>query len=107
VAFIGLEKLINMYDGYRKQFVINHRKLLLTQHMGQHFIMQAECPHRQWPLYDASIENNAIVCPKHGISFSLADGLPSTSDATDCESLKVYSVAYEGNSLGIDSVQIL
>jgi nitrite reductase/ring-hydroxylating ferredoxin subunit len=107
VAFFSLEKLINMHDGYRKQFVLNRQELLLAQHLGEHFIMQANCPHRHWPLQAAVINEGVILCKKHGMSFNLTTGQPANSAAYDCKNLKLYNVAYEGNSIGIDSNELL
>ena len=58
--------LINLYDGYRKQVVINRQELLLIQEKGEHYLIQASCPHLHWPLMNARVDDNSIHCKKHG-----------------------------------------
>ena len=102
MAYVALEKLINIHDGYRKQFVVSRQELLLIQEDNEHYIIQANCPHMHWPLQAAMIKNGSVLCSKHGMSFSLSDGQADNDKARDCKALRVYSVAYNGNNIGID-----
>jgi nitrite reductase/ring-hydroxylating ferredoxin subunit len=106
VSFVAVEKLINMYDGYRKQFVVNRQELLLVQDVGEHFILQSNCPHKHWPLINATFDQGLVTCQKHNISFNLTNGQAANIDEGNCLQLKTYAVAYEGNSLGIDTRQL-
>lgn len=102
MAFKAIEKLINMHDGYRKQFVANRQEMLLIQEAGEHYIIQSSCPHKHWPLQTASINNGLIVCAKHGMQFMLSTGQAANKQAKGCQTLKVFKVEYEGNAIGLN-----
>ena len=59
MRFIPLEKLINMHDGYRREFTVDYHKLLLLQFEGERFLVEARCPHLEHPLIEAWLENPA------------------------------------------------
>ncbi len=101
MRFIALDKLINLYDGYRKQCVVNRRELLLIQENNELFLIQSSCPHMHWPLITADIHKKSIRCTKHGMSFNLVTGGPDNHAAKDCRWLTLYPIAYEGDSVGV------
>ena len=102
MRFIGLEKLINMQDGYRREFTVDYHKLLLLQHEGEHYLVEARCPHLEHPLIEAWLENGELTCPLHGYRFSLLTGrLITATREEECRPLKVWPVAYEGSDVGV------
>ena len=50
MRFYPLEKLINLHDGYRRVFRIDHQSLLLLQRGGELYLLESSCPHREHPL---------------------------------------------------------
>ena len=103
MRFVPLDKLINLHDGYRREFTVDYHRLLLLQHRGQHYLVEARCPHLEHPLIEASIEEGELVCALHGYRFSLLTGqLIAAAGERDCRPLKVWPVAYEGSQVGID-----
>ena len=99
MAFRALERLINLHDGYRRAFRIDGVEVLLVQEDGQRWIFGRRCPHADQALDQAAISGTCVQCPRHGYRFSLQDG---SALGTPCASLPVYTVVYEGNSLGVD-----
>lgn len=99
MQYVALDKLINLFDGYRQVFRINHLSVLLIQENGQRFAIQADCPHRDWPLQNGVVNGREIVCSKHGWSFDLQTGRP-THPMADCP-LKTWPVSYQDNTIGI------
>ncbi|CAA0119318.1 Toluene 1,2-dioxygenase system ferredoxin subunit [BD1-7 clade bacterium] len=103
MAFYPLERLINLKDGYRQTFVVNHKELMLVQVAGERFVFQASCPHKHWPLMAGKIVGKTIECAKHGAQFSMETGLIATDDCSvDCGGLLVWPVVYEGTQIGIN-----
>ena len=102
VRFYPLEKLINLRDGYRRLFRIDHHSLLLVQQEGELFLMEASCPHREHPLSEADIASGVVECPLHGYRFSLADGALLHASEEACRGLRTWPVVYTGNEVGVD-----
>ena len=101
MAFYALERLINLYDGYRQPFVVAGKPLLLIQEEGKPLIIFNQCPHLQAPLERGSIHDGVIQCPAHGMRFSLSSG--QCLDACN-NSLRFLPIAYDGNKIGVNIV---
>lgn len=99
MPYFALDKLINLYDGYRQVFVVNRKEILLIQEQGQRYAIQASCPHKHWPLQVASIHNTTIQCAKHGWAFDLRTG-KAANDCALCD-IKTYTISYQNNTIGI------
>jgi nitrite reductase/ring-hydroxylating ferredoxin subunit len=102
MAFYPLANAVDLYDGYRAAFRVKGVELLLIQDDGRTYLIENRCPHMDAPLATGKIEAGAIVCRAHGIGFQLRDGKPlgPLADTLDC--LRFFSLAYEGNKVGID-----
>jgi nitrite reductase/ring-hydroxylating ferredoxin subunit len=101
MRFYPLEKLINLHDDYTRQFKIDNLQLLLIQHLGELFLIEAHCPHRGHPLAAASIHGNVIQCALHQYQFALADGRLLHATEEPCRSMRTFSVVYAGNEVGV------
>ncbi len=101
MRFVPLDKLINLHDGYRKSFRIDYHQLLLLQVEGQHFLIEAVCPHQEHPLSEAWVGENCIECPLHGYRFALNSGDLVYASEEPCRGLKTWQVAYEGAEVGV------
>lgn len=101
MRFVSLEKLINLHDGYRREFRIDHYKLLLLQVDGERYLIGATCPHQEHPLTEAWVGEGCIECPLHNYRFSLENGqlLHATEEA--CSSLATWRLEYEGADVGV------
>ncbi|MEM1113563.1 MAG: Rieske (2Fe-2S) protein [Pseudomonadota bacterium] len=101
MRFQALDKLINLYDGYRRLFRIDQLELLLIERQGERFLVEARCPHRGQSLAEAGLEEGRIRCPRHGYEFSLVDGSTLITTEAPCRSLRVYDLIYQGNEIGL------
>lgn len=101
MAFVALEKLVNLYEGYRRTIRIGNTEVMLLQYQGQPYVIGTSCPHMEWSLMFAKISNGAITCSKHGWQFSITDGRPLNVPGK-CNPLATYPVIYDGNRIGID-----
>jgi len=101
MAFIALEKLHQLYDGYRRVFRIGGREWVLLQEEGKLYCIANQCPHLQAPLAQASIFRQLLRCPAHGIEFDLRSGLP-VNPLSCRHALTFLPLIYEGNQIGLD-----
>lgn len=98
MAFYALERLSNLYDGYRRPFVVTGKPLLLLQDNGRRFIIVNQCPHLKAPLEKGTIREGLIQCPVHGMRFDLYTG--ESPDAC-ADKLQLLAVSYDGNQIGV------
>jgi nitrite reductase/ring-hydroxylating ferredoxin subunit len=101
MRFHPLEKLINLLDGYSRQFKIDNLQVLLVQQLGERYVFEAHCPHRSHPLSAGAIDAGTVRCPLHQYEFSLIDGTLLHATEEPCRSLRTLAVIYEGNEIGI------
>lgn len=100
--FYPLERLMNLYDGYQRAFMVAGKPLLLLQHEGRCTLLLNQCPHQQAPLSAATVSveggQGYLRCPLHGIRFNLSNG--SSPDGCS-QGLTFLPIAYEGNQIGV------
>lgn len=101
MTFYPLEKLANLHDDYRKVFAVEQHNMLLLQHEGSLYLIEAWCPHAGYPLDDGVIIGPEIRCGMHGYLFNLASGSCTYSPEGPCRSLKTWDVAVEQGQVGV------
>ena len=100
MPFVALEKLHQLYDGYRKPIQLAGQQLLLLQENGKTRLIKNQCPHIGAPLTHATCEGEFLRCPMHGIEFDLHTGRSRSSVCT--QTLQFFLLVYEGNTIGVD-----
>ena len=100
MRFYPLEKMMNLEDGYTRQFKIDALQLLLVQREGSVHLLEAPCPHRGHPPSEGEIADGVMRCPRHNYRFSLQDGTP-LQQVEHCRALRVWPLVYEGNEIGV------
>jgi nitrite reductase/ring-hydroxylating ferredoxin subunit len=101
MRFHPLEKLINLHDGYQRQFKIDNLQVLLIQEMGELFLCESHCPHRDHPLRLGAIHGGTIQCVLHRYRFSLVDGSVLQASEEPCRALRIFEVVYSGADVGL------
>lgn len=100
MAFYRLEKLINLYDGYRQVFRVNGMPLLLMQEEGRLYLIRNECPHKAFPLHTGTVNRGILRCAYHAMEFDLARGGRCVQHPQSAP-LQFYTLHYEGNEVGV------
>ncbi len=101
MQYYPLEQLINLYDGYSRQFRVGSHSLMLLQHQGRLRLLQSHCPHRGHSLEHSLISNDSIQCPLHAYVFSCDSGELLHASAEPCADLTVYALTYESSAVGV------
>lgn len=101
MRFFPLERAINLQDGYRRAFKIDHHQLLLLQQDGEIHVLESSCPHRAHSLAAAVIAGGEIECPLHRYRFSLASGELIYASEQPCRALRVYPLVFRGSEVGV------
>lgn len=101
MSFVALEKLHQLYDGYRRVFRLDGREWILMQEEGRLYCIANQCPHLQAPLVRATVSSKILRCPFHGIEFDMRTGMPL--NPLSCRhALSFLPLIYEGNQVGLD-----
>lgn len=99
MAFVALEKLHRLHDGYRQCFRVAGLNLLLFQEEGQIYLIDNQCPHAGSPLNHSTIRGQQLRCNQHGLVFDLISGRALQHNYQ----LNKYPIVYEGQSVGFYS----
>ena len=101
MAYVALEKLQNLQDGYRRPLRFAGQELLLLHEQGRTCLIKNACPHLGASLTQATLVDNVLRCPMHGIAFDLRTGCAVNTPS--CQGmLQFLPLIYEGNTIGID-----
>ena len=105
MQFYKLERSINLTEGYRQTFTLNHRQYLLIQESGQTHIILNQCPHQQKALGEQCVHQNVVRCPWHGIEYDIISGTAITEGKQGLRLQKLMP-SYEGAYTGLYLDQI-
>ena len=102
MRFIPLERLINLQEGYRQAFKIDGADIILLHEEGQTFAFSRTCPHQNYLLDYARVNDGIILCSAHGFEFDLNRcGALVKPVGFPCSGLRTYDVVYEADRIGI------
>ena len=88
-VYICEEKMLKDSEGQR--FYVNDTDIALFKVDGNVFAVSNVCPHQHASkMYEGFVENNCVICPLHGWTFSLETGnLHSGSRGLDTYPVKI------------------
>jgi nitrite reductase/ring-hydroxylating ferredoxin subunit len=83
-----------------KQFYVRECEILVINHNGQVFSLDARCTHAGAPLVEGTLNGDILTCPWHGSQFRISNGAAVKGPAE--KELKTYPVTVKDNSVFID-----
>ncbi|MDX9874610.1 MAG: Rieske (2Fe-2S) protein [Spongiibacteraceae bacterium] len=103
MRYYQLAYFIDLHDGYRQVFQIEHHRLLLIQEAGQRYLIEATCPHRGHPLTAADVDPEAgtVRCALHDYRFALNTGALLYATEEPCRGLRRYTIVERERDLGV------
>lgn len=83
------ENILSELEG--KRFIVNDTDVAIFKVEGKIYAVSNVCPHQHASkMYEGFVENNCVVCPLHGWTFSLETGnLHSGSRGLDTYPVKI------------------
>lgn len=81
----------DLKDSEGKRFYVNDTDIAIFKVETKIYVVSNVCPHQQASkIYEGFVENNCVVCPLHGWTFSLETGkLHSGSNGLDAYPVKI------------------
>lgn len=101
MTFHRLEKIMNLHDGYRQLFHVEHLQLLLVQEKGRRYLLRNMCPHKGFPLHTGTMIGTKLRCAYHAIEFDLAREGRCVQHPLQ-PGVKMYALVYEGDEAGVE-----
>jgi 3-phenylpropionate/trans-cinnamate dioxygenase ferredoxin subunit len=103
MALVRLCGLDEVPEGEVRRFEVDHRPIAVAN-LGEQGVraIDAICSHAHYFLDegDVDVDFGTIECPKHGSTFDLDTGRPTTLPAT--QPVEVFDVKVEGNDVYIE-----
>ena len=99
VEFVEIAPMAELPEGERLFIEAAGRSIVIFNLAGKFFAIGDVCSHDSGPVGDGDIEQNEIICPRHGARFDIRTGkatsLPAVVD------IPSYPVRVVGNMLEI------
>lgn len=89
------EYLKNLKEGEKKLISQDNYRILLINHNGKIYAIDAFCSHEDESLQDGFVDDGCIECPKHGAKFDLSSGMVKALPAV--KPIKTYNIIYEND----------
>lgn len=103
MALVRLCGVEEVPEGEARRFELDHRPIAVVNLGDQGFrAVDAICSHAHYFLDEGEVEVDfgTIECPKHGSTFDLDSGRPTTLPAT--QPVQVFNVKVEGGDVLVD-----
>jgi 3-phenylpropionate/trans-cinnamate dioxygenase ferredoxin component len=103
MALVRLCGVEEVPEGEARRFELDHRPIAVVNLGDQGFrAVDAICSHAHYFLDEGEVEVDfgTIECPKHGSTFDLESGRPTTLPAT--QPIQVFNVKVEGGDVLVD-----
>lgn len=75
LEFVTIATVDEIPNGERMQLEIDDISLVVFNIGGKYFAIGDQCSHDKGPLGNGELEDNVIVCPRHGARFDVSDGM--------------------------------
>jgi 3-phenylpropionate/trans-cinnamate dioxygenase ferredoxin subunit len=72
--FVRVTKTEEVPLGTMKGFEINFERIMICHNENGFYALSDECSHDSAPISAGELEDNMVVCPRHGAKFDLATG---------------------------------
>ena len=81
IEFIPIAKEADLPDGERLFVEVDDLAIVVFKIAGKFFAIGDICSHDDGPLGEGEIEDNIVICPRHGARFDLQTGQAKTLPA--------------------------
>ncbi len=95
--FVKVAQVDGFPDPGKQLFEVDDRLVVLVRVAGQFYCVDDVCTHDGGTLGDGELEDDCLVCPRHGAKFRVSDGAAVTMPAT--EPTVIHEVEVHGNDV--------
>lgn len=74
MEYIKVAQTSDLAQGSKKTIRLEDKIILLVNIENNFYAIDNTCPHMGGSLYDGNLEENNIICPRHGSAFDVTTG---------------------------------
>ena len=74
MKFEKVARTSDLAPGKKMKITAGGQEILLVNIQNTYYAIANKCPHLGGSLYDGNLENNKVICPRHGSTFDLRTG---------------------------------
>lgn len=74
MAFIKIAKVSDLDNEGMKKIEANGKSIILIVHKKKIYALQADCTHKNGPLWEGKIDGGVLICPWHSARFDIITG---------------------------------
>jgi len=97
LEFLSVAAVGEIANGEKIFLEIDDLQIILFNIAGKHFAIGNLCSHDGEDLGEGELEENQVICPRHGARFDVTDGKVKALPAV--ENIPAYPVQIEGDEL--------
>jgi 3-phenylpropionate/trans-cinnamate dioxygenase ferredoxin component len=101
VARHPVAKISEIPPGTTRRVVVDSVEILLCNVAGKIYAIEDVCTHDGGPLDQGELEDDRVVCPRHGATFDVRTGDALTLPAV--LPLMTFEVTVEGDDIFVDA----
>lgn len=109
MPYVKVAQVSDLEPEHKAKISYEEREILLTKIGDQYYAVDNKCPHMGGSLYQGTLTDNRIACPKHGTAFDVRTGKLVAEGKflfvkIKTGDLRSYPVKVEGSDIFIDVV---
>ena len=99
IEFVEVAKEGDLKNGERLFLEIDQFNIVLFNIAGRHFAIGDVCSHDDGPVGEGELDEEQIICPRHGARFDVSNGKALTMPAV--EDIPAYPVRVVGEKIEV------
>jgi toluene monooxygenase system ferredoxin subunit len=99
VTFTRVAKLSDLWDGERRCFDLEGRRVFLIKLEGSVYAYENRCAHRELPIATGRLDGHVLTCPVHEWQYDIRTGFGVNPSGAR---LKAFQVRIESDVVLVD-----
>jgi nitrite reductase/ring-hydroxylating ferredoxin subunit len=99
VTFVRVAGFSELFDGERRCFTLEERRVFLIKLEGRVYAYENRCAHRELPIGTGRLEGYVLTCPAHEWQYDIRSGRGVNPDGAR---LRVFEVKIENDDVFVD-----
>ena len=99
MTFTRVAALSKLFDGERRCFTLEGRRVFLIKLEGRVYAYENRCAHRELPIATGRLDGYVLTCPVHEWQYDIRSGRSVNPDGAK---LRSFAIKIENNDVLVD-----